>query len=85
MLDVILKKLHGRHRVLIFSQMTRVLDVLVRTTWPHDWPDACNARAVQEDYLRLRDYSYLRLDGQRLRPVRQPTDARCRRRHPGVA
>jgi hypothetical protein len=48
MLDVILKKLHGRHRVLIFSQMTRVLDVLVRTTWSHGWL----TRATRARYRR---------------------------------
>lgn len=46
LLDRILPKLKAAgHRVLLFSQMTQVLDIL-------------------EDYFRMRDHRYLRLDGQ---------------------
>ncbi|KAI9921914.1 hypothetical protein PsorP6_001952 [Peronosclerospora sorghi] len=44
-LDKMLRELHRKgHKVLLFSQMTRVLDIL-------------------EDYLRMREYSFCRLDG----------------------
>lgn len=44
-LDAMLKKLHKNgHKVLLFSTMTMVLDVI-------------------EDYLSLRDFKYVRLDG----------------------
>jgi hypothetical protein len=45
LIDKLLPKLKaGGHRVLIFSQMVRVLDIL-------------------EQYLRLRNYTYERIDG----------------------
>lgn len=44
-LDAMLAKLHARgHKVLLFSTMTMILDMM-------------------EDYLSLRDYNYVRLDG----------------------
>lgn len=44
-LDAMLAKLHARgHKVLLFSTMTMILDMI-------------------EDYLSLRDYNYVRLDG----------------------
>lgn len=44
-LDAMLKKLHKNgHKVLLFSTMTMVMDVI-------------------EDYLSLRDFQYVRLDG----------------------
>ena len=54
LLDKLLLKLHkGGHRVLIFSQMTRLLDIL-------------------EDFLRIRQYAYCRVDGKTPHRV-QPT------------
>lgn len=51
--DKLLKKLKERgSRVLIFSQMTRVLDIL-------------------EDFCRMRNYSYCRIDGQTTYQVRE--------------
>ena len=38
LLDKLLKKMHvGGHRVLIFSQMTRMLDILEDYCWLRDW------------------------------------------------
>ena len=46
LLDRLLKRLQANgHRVLIFSQMTRLLDIL-------------------EDYMRWRNWTYARIDGQ---------------------
>ena len=38
LLDKLLKKMHvGGHRVLVFSQMTRMLDILEDYCWLREW------------------------------------------------
>lgn len=63
LLDKLLKRLKEKgSRVLVFSQMTRILDILeVALKWTHDAQDYCN----------IRGYEYCRIDGQTDGAVRE--------------
>ena len=63
LLDKLLKRLKEKgSRVLVFSQMTRILDILeVALKWVRDGQDYCN----------IRGYEYCRIDGQTDGAVRE--------------